>query len=108
MALEIIKSIHEVEKESEEIYKSSLEEAREISKLTEKEIMDLILKMQEEAQLDARQKLSLAEKEAKEEIEILMKKNDEDCDKIKALGSNNLDQATSLIMERIVNSLGNR
>ena len=107
MALEIMKSIHQAEAEAEEIIKHAGEEARELMRKADDKIAALTLDFTEQGQLDARQKDSLAEKEAETAIELSTAKNENVCKDIRKLGEKNLDQATNLVVERIVNSLGN-
>lgn len=107
MALEMMKSIHQAETEAEEIIKHAGEEARELMRKADEKIAALTLDFTEQGQLDARQKDSLAEKEAETAIESSEAENENICKEIRKTGEQNLDQATNLVVERIVNSLGN-
>ncbi len=106
MALEMMKSIHQAEAEAEEIINQAGEETRELMRKADEIIAEMTLDFTQQGQLDAKQKDSLAEKEAFAAIELSKAENEKVCMDIKKNGEKNLDQATNLIMERIVNSLG--
>jgi len=107
LALEILKTIQQVEAEGEDLYKQSLEAARELVKETDREVEQMAVKMQQEAQKDAEAKFALAEKEAETEIQTIMQANEAECDRIRGKAKSNMDEAAGMIVERIVKSLGN-
>jgi len=106
LALEVMESIVRVEKEAEEILRQASEEARGWVQKAEEEMANLVLQYAEKGLLDARQKDSLAEKEAQLEIEASTKENAKACEAIRQAGAEKMDQATRLIVERIVDSFG--
>ena len=106
MALDMMKSIHQVEAQAEEIIRQAGEEARELMRKADETIAAMMLDFQEQGQLDAKQKDSLAEKEAIEANESSRAENEKICNELRKTGEKNLDQATNLVVERIVNSLG--
>lgn len=107
MAVEVISEIQKAEKEAVDILLNANKESKDIiSKATLKateEYNKIVSKANKEAQEIINKSIASGNKEA----EGLFEKGKEQCKTINAPSQSNVDEATKLIIERIVNIHGN-
>lgn len=107
MAKEIIKEIKETEQAADERIKAAQQEAKEILISAEQEAARIIKGAEDQANLEGRQKLEAAEKEAKLQADEKRKQNDEMCQELKHKAAEKMEGAVNLVIERIVKMNGN-
>ena len=102
MSVAILKDITAAEAEAEQIEAQALQKAREIIAAARKEAADLMLKAEDQAELEAGEKIRAYEEKAFQDIAKADLQVKEQCGEIKISSDEKLTTAVDLIVGRIV------
>lgn len=107
MSMEVIKEIKETEAIAEEKIKSAQQQGKDAILQAEEQAEKLIAEAVNNEILKGRQTVEAAEKEAAREAETKKKQNLILCDELRQSAETKMQQAVTLVMERIVSLHGN-
>ncbi len=102
MSLDAIKKVAQAEEQARIILEEASAAARKQISDAEANARVFVNEAMNDAQQQVLKMLDDAEQEASGEILGLMRKNDEECEALRAHAEKNLEKAAALIMERIV------
>lgn len=105
-SMEVIKQIQEAEEQAEEIRKKAVQEARDIMNNAQDEAEELAQEMLKRAIEQGNNLMVETEAQANREIESLKQKNEIKISELKAKAQDNLDEAVSFVLGRIVKDYG--
>ena len=107
MSMEVIKEIKATEAIAEEKIKSAQQQGKDVILQAEEQAERLIAEAVNNEISKGRQTVEAAEKEAAKEAEIKKQQNQKTCDELRQSAQAKMQQAVTLVMERIVSLHGN-
>lgn len=107
MSIEIIKVIKEAEEKAETIKKDAAQQAKQIITNTNVQAQEIIDKAHESAESSSSSVIKAAEAEGQKLYDEIINKASIECENILQNASSNLDDAATIILERIVKASGN-
>lgn len=107
VSIEIIKVIKEAEEKAETIKKDAAQQAKQIITNTNAQAQEIIDKAHESAEASSSNVIKEAEAEGQKLYDEIIKKASIECESILQNASSNLDDAATIILERIVKASGN-
>ncbi|KRQ87326.1 V-type ATP synthase subunit H [Caloramator mitchellensis] len=106
MALEVVRQVSEIERQSEEIVKQSQLKATEIIKNAKEQADNIIKDAHKRANIMHDEILSKYENEGQVEANPIIEEGNKSIEQVKNVPPDKLDKAVNMVIERIVNSHG--
>lgn len=107
MSIEIIKVIKEAESKAENIKKEALQGAKQIITDANIEASRILDEARQVAEARTKDVLNMAESEGQLLYDEIISKASKECENILNIADKNMDDAASIIVERIVKANGN-
>ncbi len=107
MSIEVIKVIKEAEEKAEAFKKDAAAQARQVITNANAQAQDILDEARKKAESDRSEVLGKAESEGQLLYDGIINDAAKDCDEILTRSNDNMDNAASIILERIVKTSGN-
>ncbi|HHZ02528.1 MAG TPA: hypothetical protein GX396_06275 [Tissierellia bacterium] len=107
MSIEVIKVIREAEEKAEEIKKEALSKAKSIVTDANEEAQRILDEAVKEAEFNRKSVISKAESEGQLLYDDIINETKRECEEISNRANDNMNDAVTIILERIVKTSGN-